>query len=83
MRRLSWTSSTYLGQGQFYSGKTSSRGLVQEVHLLTSQANITEFFQYVVSSENGFSEMGATTGERYTGLLHRSLVVVVSALYTQ
>jgi hypothetical protein len=56
IKRLSWTSSTYLEERWFYGGNTRSRGIVQEVDFLTGQANVTEFFQYVVSSGNGFSE---------------------------
>ena len=57
MRRLSWTSSTYLGRSHFDKVKANSHGTVQEVDLLTNQANVTEFFQYIVSSGSGFSEI--------------------------
>ena len=68
--------------GWFYGGRASSHGTIQEVHLLTAQANIAKFFQYVMSSGSGFSKMEADVGEGdVTGLLRRSLVVVVSVLH--
>ena len=63
--------------------KANFHGIVQEVHLLTGRADFPEFLQYVVSSGSGFSETKVNAGgEDITGLLHHSLVVVVSTLCT-
>jgi len=65
-------------------GRASSYGIIQEVHLLTTQANVAEFFQYEVSSGSGFSKMEANAGGGYiTGRLRRSPPVVVSVLCMQ
>jgi hypothetical protein len=46
----------YLRRAELYDGNTEHCRIVQEVDFLTGQADITEFFQYVMSSRNGFSE---------------------------
>jgi hypothetical protein len=47
----------YLRGAQFCGEKGNSRGIAQEIHLPTSQAGITEFFQYVVRSGNRFNKV--------------------------
>ena len=62
--------------------KRNSRGIIQVVHLLTGYADLTEFLQYVVSSEIHSANCRRGGGDDITGLLHHSLVAVVSVLCT-
>jgi len=65
-------------------GGAGSYGIIQEVHLLTAQANIAESFQYEVSSGSGFSKMEANAREEdITGRLRRSPPAIVSVLCMQ
>ena len=75
IRRLSWTSSTYLERGQFNRGKADSRGNAQVVHLLTNHPDITEIFQYPMSPDSGFSEMNVTQREEISPVCY---IVVLS-----
>ena len=79
MRRWSWTSSTYLKQGQL-NVETKPDEIIQEIYPLTSPVTIgPERFQYAMGSAGRFSEIkGRIRGRGITCLLHRSFLVVFS-----
>ena len=46
-----------------YRGKSNTHEIAQEIHLPTGQADLTEFFRYVVSPGRGFSKLAADGGK--------------------